>query len=245
MLRLILLLMGGKLLRRHWQFLIAVSVLSLLLGLIYITDRFNSKEIIITTDLIGLALMIRRSAVAAAALVPVAIGAALINAALETAGMSFLPLYAMRLGWSQEPATLLLSVLLFGAILLQLPIGWLGDQMDWRKLVVGLGLASVVGALVWPFIFSVPFAAYSLLFVWGGLFVGIYTIMMSVIGSNFRGGDLVSVYSLLSVAWGIGAFLGPSSAGAAMDLTRHGLPIFAAIACTLFTGVALLSRRKA
>ncbi|GFE70076.1 hypothetical protein CFPU101_26860 [Chroococcus sp. FPU101] len=51
--------------------------------------------------------------------------------------------------------------------------------------------------------------AYPLLFVWGGLFVGIYTIMMTVVGSKFQGGDLVSVYSLLSVAWGIGAFISP------------------------------------
>lgn len=179
------------------------------------------------------------------ALVPVAIGAALVNAALETAGMSFLPLYAMRVGWSEQPATLLLSVLLFGAILLQLPIGWLGDRMNWRKLVIGLGLASVAGALVWPFVFNNPFLAYPIVFLWGGLFVGIYTIMMAVVGSKFQGGDLVSVYGILSIAWGLGALVGPSAAGAAMEWTQHGLPIFAAIACAVFTGLAVLFRRQA
>ncbi len=178
-------------------------------------------------------------------LVPVAIGAAIVNAAMETAGMSFLPLYAMRVGWSEGSATLLLSVLLFGAIVMQLPIGWLGDHMGKRKLVIGLGLASVVGALIWPFILNNPFLAYPIIFLWGGLFVGIYTIMMAVVGSKFQGGDLVSVYSVLSIAWGIGAFIGPSSAGAAMDLTQHGLPIFAAIACAGFTLLAILLPKKA
>ncbi|GFE70078.1 hypothetical protein [Chroococcus sp. FPU101] len=56
-------------------------------------------------------------------LVPVALGATLVNAALETAGLSFLPVYAIRLGWSESSAMLLLSVLLLGAILLQIPIG--------------------------------------------------------------------------------------------------------------------------
>ncbi|MBW4475003.1 MAG: MFS transporter [Stenomitos rutilans HA7619-LM2] len=179
------------------------------------------------------------------ALVPVAIGAALVNAALETAGMSFLPLYAMRAGWSEQSATLLLSVLLLGAILLQLPIGWWGDRLNWRKLVIGLGLASVAGALFWPYAFHNQFLAYAILFIWGGLFVGIYTIMMAVVGSKFQGGDLVSVYAVLSVAWGVGALVGPSGAGLAMELSQQGLPIFAAIACGLFTGLAVLFRRRA
>jgi MFS family permease len=176
-------------------------------------------------------------------LAPVALAATLVNAALETAGMSFLPLYAMRVGWDEQSATLLLSVLLLGAILLQLPIGWIGDRVDRRKLVIGLGLASTAGALVWPFVIGEPVLAYALLFVWGGLFVGIYTVMMSLVGSRFQGSDLVSVYAVMSLAWGAGAFVGPSAAGVAMDLTRHGLPYFAAIACAAFTLLAIVQKR--
>lgn len=177
------------------------------------------------------------------ALAPVALMATLVNAALETAGMSFLPLYAMREGWGERGATLLLSVLLLGAIVLQLPIGWLGDRTDRRKLVIGLGIASAAGALAWPAVIGSPFLAYTLLFVWGGLFVGIYTVMMAQVGSRFQGGDLVSIYAIMSVAWGAGAFIGPSAAGVAMDLTPHGLPYFAAIACAAFTVFAILRKR--
>jgi MFS family permease len=165
-----------------------------------------------------------------------------VNAALETAGMSFLPLYAMSVGWDEQSATLLLSVLLLGAIVLQLPIGWLGDRMDRRKLVIGLGLASAAGALVWPYAIATPALAYALLFVWGGLFVGIYTVMMALVGSRFQGGDLVSIYAVMSVAWGAGAFVGPSTAGLAMSLLQHGLPYFAAIACGAFTLLAILRK---
>jgi MFS family permease/uncharacterized membrane protein HdeD (DUF308 family) len=172
-------------------------------------------------------------------LAPGAMGATLLNAALETAGMSFLPLYAMRVGWAEKPATLLLSVLLLGAIILQIPIGWLGDRVDRHKLVIGLGFVSAIGALVWPLVIGEPYLAYPLLFIWGGVFVGIYTVMMSLVGSRFQGGDLVSVYAVMSLAWGVGAFLGPSMAGTAMDVTRHGLPFFAAIACLLFTMLAI------
>ncbi len=179
------------------------------------------------------------------ALAPLAVGASLLNAAVETAGMSFLPLYAMRVGWAEQPATLLLSVLLLGAIVLQLPIGWLGDRLDRRVLVIGLSLASAAGALVWPLVFDTPVLAYAMLFVWGGLFVGIYTIVMTEVGSRFHGGDLVSVYAVMSVAWGAGAFVGPGAAGSAMAMTRHGLPIFAAIACAAFAALAIALRRRA
>lgn len=176
------------------------------------------------------------------ALAPVALVATMVNAALETAGMSFLPLYAMRVGWDEQSATLLLSVLLIGAIVMQLPIGWLGDRIDRRKLVVGLGVASAIGALLWPYAIGSAVAAYVLLFVWGGAFVGIYTVMMALIGSRFAGGDLVSIYAVMSVAWGAGAFIGPSTAGVAMDVTLHGLPYFAAAACAAFTVLAVVRR---
>jgi MFS family permease len=176
------------------------------------------------------------------ALAPVALLATLVNAALETAGMSFLPLYAMRVGWGEQSATLLLSVLLLGAIVMQLPIGWLGDRVDRRKLVIGLGIASTVGALAWPYVIGTPALAYALLFVWGGLFVGIYTVMMSMVGSRFKGGDLVTIYAVMSVAWGAGAFVGPSAAGISMNLVTHGLPYFAAIMCAAFTTLAVLRK---
>ncbi|MDN7352069.1 MFS transporter [Acetobacter senegalensis] len=177
------------------------------------------------------------------ALAPVAIGATLLNATLETAGSSFLPLYAMRAGWSEHGATLLLSVLLVGAIVLQVPIGWIADRLNPRRLVIGLSVTSAIGALIWPLVIGYPLLAYGLLFLWGGVFVGIYTVMMGVVGNRFRGGDLVSVYSAMSIAWGIGAFVGPGTTGMAMNLNTHGLPYFAAFACALFVILPLLRKR--
>ena len=173
---------------------------------------------------------------------PVAVAATALNAALETAGLSLLALYAMRLGWAEIPATLLISTLLIGAILLQLPIGWLGDRMDRRRLMLILSVASVLGALVWPLVLDHGWLAYPLLFLWGGVFVGLYTLAITIVGSRFSGGDLVGIYAVMSVAWGFGALAGPPLGGFAMGLTLHGLPIFAALACFAF--VLVLLRRE-
>ena len=176
---------------------------------------------------------------------PIAIAAEGLNAGIETAGLSFLPLYAIAQGWTEEGGTRLISCLMFGAVLLQLPIGWLGDRMDRLRLAIALGLLAVGGALLWPLILNDPWIAYPVLFVWGGVFVGVYTLMMAVVGSRFAGTELVGIYAVMGLVWGLGALLGPALAGLAMDLSAHGLPIFAALACLAFTIYAATSRSAA
>lgn len=184
------------------------------------------------------------SRLAAMRLVPVALAATALNAALETSGLSFLPIYAMRLGWSESGATLLTSTLMVGAIALQLPIGWLGDRYDRRALLILFAALSSAGALLWPFVFAHAGLAHALVFVWGGVFVGIYTLAMTIVGSRFAGGDLTTVYATLSLAWGIGALCGPALTGIFMELGRHGLPLFAAAACGSFALFAALRRDR-
>jgi MFS family permease len=169
-----------------------------------------------------------------ARLAPVAIATTILNAAIETAGLSFLALYAIGNGWTEENATQLIASMMFGAILLQLPIGWLGDKMDRRRLVLVLGLLAAGGALLWPFVLDKPWLSHTIVFLWGGLFVGIYTLMLTVVGSRFQDGELVGIYAIMGLTWGMGALLGPAFAGLAMDITPHGLPLFASLACMAF-----------
>lgn len=178
-------------------------------------------------------------------LAPVAIATTVLNAAVETAGLSFLALYAIGAGWDEAEATRLISALMFGAILLQLPIGWLGDRMDRRRLTLALGVVAAAGALLWPLVLHQPWLAYAVVFTWGGVFVGIYTMMLAVVGSRFQGTELVAIYAVMGLTWGAGALLGPALAGLAMDLLPHGLPIFAALACAAFVAFALRSRGEA
>ncbi len=178
-------------------------------------------------------------------LAPVAIGAIILNAAIETAGLSFLALYATSLGWPESDATRLMSCMMIGAILLQLPIGWLGDRVDRMTLVRGLAIAAGVGALVWPLALMNGIATYALLFLWGGAFVGIYTIMLAVVGSRFQGSDLVGIYAVMGLMWGVGALVGPVLAGLAMDLVPHGLAFFAAAVCFAFAVSTVMGRKTA
>lgn len=165
---------------------------------------------------------------------PVAVGTAALNAAVEAAGLALLPLYAIGLGWSERAGTLLLAVLLVGAIVLQLPVGWLGDRMDRERLIRLLALASAAGAALWPLALGHAWLAWPLIFLWGGCFVGIYTLVLTTVGERFSGPSLTGVFGAMSIAWGIGALTGPILAGLSMHLGRHGLPFAVAGLCLAF-----------
>jgi MFS family permease len=176
---------------------------------------------------------------------PIAIATTILNAAIETAGLSFIALYAAGMGWSEEGAMRLISTLMLGAIVLQLPIGWLADRMQPRKLALGLAVLSAASALVWPWMLATHWLAFTVIFIWGGLFVGIYTVMLTMVGSKYSGSDLVGIYAVMGLAWGGGALIGPSFAGLAMGVSSYyGLPIFVAIACALFSVYMLFSRSE-
>lgn len=172
-------------------------------------------------------------------LAPIAMAATVLHAAVESSGLSFLSLYAQSLGWKEGEATQLMSCMMVGAIVLQLPIGWLGDKLDRRQLIIALAALAVIGALVWPLALRSPWTTYPLLFVWGGVFVGIYTIMLTIVGSRFSGSSLVGIYAAMGLMWGVGALIGPVGAGAAMQWASHGLPLFVAFACGCFLLAAL------
>jgi MFS family permease len=176
---------------------------------------------------------------------PIAIATTVLNAAVETAGLSFIALYAAGMGWSEEGAMRLISTLMLGAIVLQLPIGWLADRLQPRKLALGLAVLSAASALIWPWMLATHWLAYTLIFIWGGLFVGIYTVMLTMVGSKYSGTDLVGIYAVMGLAWGGGALIGPSLAGFAMGASSYyGLPVFVAIACALFSVYMFFSRSK-
>ena len=178
-------------------------------------------------------------------LAPMAMTTTVLNSAVETAGLSFVALYAGGLGWSEPAALRLVTTLMIGAIALQLPIGWLADRMDRSRLVMLLAVLSTLGALSWPFALATPWLAYATVFVWGGLFVGIYTVMLAIVGERFSGAELVGIYAMMGLAWGLGALLGPASVGIGMQLSPvWGLPATIAGGCALFALFMALRRHS-
>jgi MFS family permease len=170
--------------------------------------------------------------------------ATVLNAAVEVLGMNFLSVYAMKLGWSESASTLLISVLMFGAIILQLPVGWLADKVNRLTLMRTFAFIAALLAFIWPQILKYHAIAYAMLFIWGGIFVGIYTVAITWVGERFKGAQLTGIYAAMSVAWGIGALVGPLLGGFVMQFSRNGLPWFTGALCLLFALFSLNRRFK-
>ncbi len=169
--------------------------------------------------------------------------AVLVIAVIEGAAGALLPVYGIRSGFGTDGAALILSTLLLGSIALQLPIGWLADKVDRYRTMMLCGVGGAGGAILLPFVIDRGPLLWPVLFFWGGLAAGIYTVAMTIVGERFRGAELITANAAFGVLWGLGGLAGPALAGAAMDLwDPHGLMAVLAVTCILF--VALTAARQ-
>ena len=156
---------------------------------------------------------------------------------------SLMPVYGLRVGMSESSATLMLFFGVAGGALLQFPIGWAADHFGSQKVLVACALAGLVGAMVWPFVVSLPFLLWTTLFLWWGLFAGVTTVAMILAGNWFKGAELATAMAALGVFWGVGAFFGPLTSGAVMDIWNpYGLPLTLVIVSGIFFVITLFPR---
>lgn len=174
----------------------------------------------------------------ATAMIPLALAAAVLSAAVETAGMNLLGLYAVRPGWGVEQASSLLAILL-GAIIMQLPIGWLADRYDRKRLLLLCSALSVPGALCWPIALGHLWCSYALLVLLGRRFCRHLYPDDDINRRALSGRGAYPRVYLTAACLGAGALSGPLLGGAAMSVTRQGLPWLAALLCSLFLCLAL------
>ena len=169
--------------------------------------------------------------------------ACFVVAFMELTTTSLIPIYGLRVGMTESSATLMLFFGAAGGALLQFPIGWAADHFDPRKVLVACALAGLVCAAAWPFSVGVPFLLWTTLFLWWGLFAGVYTVAMILAGQWFSGVELATAMAAFGVFWGVGAFVGPMVGGASMDLwDPYGLPLTLVIVAGVFVVFSLLRR---
>ncbi len=177
---------------------------------------------------------------------PTLAAAVLLASFKDSASFALLPVFAVRGGLGVDAAALMLTVAGVGAVALQVPIGLLADRVDRHALLVGCAVAGGVGVLLLPAVIGVPALLWPLVFVWGGLFAGVYTVAVVILGQRFRGTALVAANAAFAFLWGVGSLVGPVTAGTAMDrVGADGYVYAVAGASALFVALALLRRARA
>jgi MFS family permease len=168
---------------------------------------------------------------------PILLAAVGIFAVFDAATLSLLSVYGVRMGLAIETASLALTALVAGNILLQFPIGWLADLYPKRQVMAGCAFATIVGLLVLPFCMG-DVLMWPLLLVIGSTGYGLYSVALAELGDRFRGDELVAGSAAFASMWGAGALVGASVGGLAMTVFGpHGLPLSLA----LFLGLFLLA----
>ena len=169
---------------------------------------------------------------------PVATLAAFTFGAIETGGMSLLPVYAIRLGMGTAQAALCVSLFALGSVVFEIPIGYLSDRMDRRKLLLAVGLAGLIGTLAAPLAATSFTGLALLLFFWGGIVGALYPLGLAQLGARFSGPELATANAAFIMLYSLGMLVGPPFLGLGMDIWNpHGLFGGMAVLFSAYVGV--------
>jgi MFS family permease len=177
---------------------------------------------------------------------PIVMLAALVAGLVESADLTLLPLFGIHAGLDEGAALLLVTVFMAGNVILQLPIGLLADRFGRRFMLAICAATSCIGPLLLQRCLGVPLLLWPLLFVWGGTLYAFYSQGVALLGEEFAVESLPSANTLFVMVYCLGAVIGPSTGGIAMDLwPRWGLPVLLSGAAALMLGGLAAGRARA
>lgn len=171
-------------------------------------------------------------------LAPALVLAVLVFALFESTFSVLFPVYGSRNGLAEAEITTAMAVLFGGYLCWQLPIGMLAERANPRLLLVVCAAGAAAGSLLLEFVIGDGPAFWLILFVWGGLGAGVYTLALVELGQRFRGATLLAGNAAFGIAWGAGGIIGPATTGSLMgSFGPVALPV---VFATLFASLALL-----
>src|SRR6516164_8304873 len=176
---------------------------------------------------------------------PTVMVAALIAGLVESAYVSLLPVFALLRGLDEQRSLVLVSVFLAGNVLLQLPIGRLGDRLGRQRVLALCASVCVIGPIVLSAVLGIPWLAWPLLLLWGGTMYGFYTQGIALLGESYSRDELADANTVFVVVYCAGGIVGPTLGGLAMDCwTPNGLLVFLSVAPLLLAAGRLRQGRS-
>lgn len=180
-------------------------------------------------------------------IVPLATGAVAVFGAVEQSVLSLIPVYGQRLGYTEAGVAVFLMMIAAGNVALQIPLGIASDRVRDRRVILYIcGLTGIIGALFLPVALRPGAPAFLpplVLFVWGGVISGMYTVGLAHLGSRLKGGDLAQANAAFVFCYTLGMIAGPQLSGIAMEaVPPHG---FAWAMAAFFAAYLLLCVQRA
>ncbi|MDH0745931.1 MFS transporter [Pseudomonas sp. GD03842] len=161
-------------------------------------------------------------------------------AGFEAMILTLLPVYCLQQGFTPEVALMMVSTVVVGDALLQLPIGALADRISRRGLFLGCAAVLMLASLAIP-LFVHTVAVWPLWVLFGASAGGLFTLSLILIGERYRDDALVRANAHVAQLWGVGCLLGPLAAGAGGQwISGQALPLLMAAGAF---GLVILARR--
>ncbi len=121
----------------------------------------------------------------------------------------------------------------------------MAEQMGSMRAMLFCVLVSLVGCLLLPWAFN-SWLVWPLVFLWGGVSFGIYTMSLIQLGERFTGQALIAGNAAFAVAWGLGGIVGSPATGLAMQWLGHqGLPLALGFLSCVLVLLLLAKMRRA
>jgi MFS family permease len=177
---------------------------------------------------------------------PMIMAAVFVCGFIDMAILSLLPLYGLRAGLDEGGALILLTVLISGTTVMQLPIGWAADRLGRFRLLIACAVVGTVTPLLVPVSLGNDLLLWPILFLWGGTTVSLYTLGLAMLGDRFGPDLLPAANAMMVIAYCVGGIVGPPVTGAAMEAWgMDAMPYGLALICGLFTLGAIAGRLRA
>jgi MFS family permease len=176
---------------------------------------------------------------------PLAAFGALLSGMVSGAFWGMGPVYALNIGFDEAGIALFMSGVIFGGALLQWPLGHWSDHHDRRLVIFAVSLLAGVAAIA-VFMLIDTHRALGLLaaFLFGGCAFSIYALSMAHASDHLDPRQVLQTSRSLLLLSGIGATLGPITAGLLMAWfdARVLISYFASL-MFLLAALALLRRQ--
>lgn len=175
---------------------------------------------------------------------PLAYYGALLSGIVNGAFWGMGPVYALSVGFDVTGIAMFMSGVIFGGSLLQWPLGHLSDNYDRRLVIFAVSLmAGSAAVAVFYLIDSHQALGLLAAFIFGGCAFSIYPLSMAHASDHSDATNVLEISRGLLLLNGIGATIGPFSAGMLMGwFGAQTLMIYFSLLMILLAGLALMRR---
>ncbi len=170
---------------------------------------------------------------------PAYCAAVVLASGTETLMGTFFHYYGSRIGYAQSDMHIMLTLFFLGGLIFQYPIGWLADHMNIPLLLLILGFVCIFCIII-TFQFSHIILLFKfLLFCWGGILTSIYNTVLTAVGHEYKGAELIAANASFGFLWGVGGLM-PLVGGQATQAFQGEALIYVSLALAILFVVLMI-----